>query len=115
MQGAEVCLGGWRGGRGLARLLVLLPRRLLAGGGAVERVLAPCAWFGGGGAADVALASRLQHGLHLDQLSLVVLHVLDECASGFVGAKDLIVDELLGEELSSEEGGVRGWRRCTWG
>jgi len=41
--------------------------------------------------------------------------VLDECASGFVGAKDLIVDELLGEELSSEEGGVRGWRRCTWG
>ena len=115
MQNPQFCLIRRIPRRCLARLLVLLPRRLHAGEGAVERVLAPCAWFGGGGAADVALASRLQHGLHLDQLSLVVLHVLDECASGFVGAKDLIVDELLGEELSSEEGGVRGWRRCTWG
>jgi len=88
VQGAEVCLGGWRGGRGLARLLVLLPRRLHAGEGAVERVLAPCAWFGGGGAADVALASRLEDRLNFDQLSLVVLHVLDERASGVVGAKD---------------------------
>jgi len=38
------------------RLLVLLPRRLLAGGGAVEGVFAPGARFGGEGAADVALA-----------------------------------------------------------
>ena len=50
---------------------------------------------------------RLEDGLHLDQLGLVVLHVLDECASGVVDAKDLLVDELLGEVLS-EEGGVGG-------
>ena len=88
MEGAELGLGGWRGGRGLARLLVLLPRRLLALGRAVERALAPCARFGGEGAADVALASRLEDRLNFDQLSLVVLHVLDEGASGVVGAKD---------------------------
>jgi len=51
------------------------------------------------------LASRLEHGLNFDQLSLVVLHVLDERASGVVGAKDLLVDKLPGEVLS-EEGGV---------
>ena len=50
---------------------------------------------------------RPQHGLHLDQLSLVVLHVLDECASGVVSAEDLLVDELFGEVLS-EEGGEGG-------
>ena len=61
-----------------------------------------------GGLTDVALVGRfLQHVLHLDQLSLVVLHVLDERASGVVGAKDLLVDELLGEVLS-EEGGEGG-------
>jgi len=80
----------------------------LARGGAVKRALAPCARFGGGGAADIALASRfLQHVLHLGQFSLVVLHVFDERASGVVGAEDLLDDELLGE-VSSEEGGVGG-------
>ena len=83
-----------------------LPRRFLALGGAEVAGFAPCARFCSFGAADVALASRsLQHVLHLDQLGLVVLHVLDECASGVVGAKDLLVDKLLGEVLS-EEGGV---------
>jgi len=86
---------------------VLLPRRLLALGGAVKRALAPGARFRAQGAADVALASRLQHGLNFDQLGLVVLHVLDERASGVVGAEDLLVDELFGEVLS-EEGGERG-------
>ena len=104
MEGAEVGLGGGRGGWGFAHLLVLLPRRLLALGRAVERAFAPCARFGAKAAADVALASRLEHGLNFDQLSLVVLHVLDERASGVVGAEDLLVDELLGEVLS-EEGG----------
>ena len=33
------------------------------------------------GLADVAFTSQLQHGLHLVQFSLVVLHVLDEGAS----------------------------------
>ena len=107
MEGAELGLGGGRGGWGFARLLVLLPRRLLAGGGAVEGAFAPCTRFGGGGAADVALASRLEDGGKLDQLSLVVLHVLDERASGVVGAEDLYVDELLGEVLS-EKGGEGG-------
>jgi len=88
VEGSELCLGGGRGCWGFARLLVLLPRRLHAGEGAVERLLAPCAGFGGEGAADVALASRFQHGLNFDQLSLVVLHVLDERASGVVGAED---------------------------
>jgi len=84
------------------RLLVLLPRRLLALGGAVERVLAPGARFRAEGAADVALASRLQHIFNFDQLSLVVLHVLDELADGVVGAVDLVV---LGGERLEEEGG----------
>jgi len=53
------------------------------------------------------LGRSLQHVLHLDQLSLVVLHVLDEGANGVVGAEDLLVDELLGE-VFSEEGGVGG-------
>jgi len=63
-RGAELGLGGGRGCRRLARLLVLLPCRLLALGGAVERAFASCAMFGGGGAADVALASRLEDGLN---------------------------------------------------
>ena len=105
MEGAEFGLSGGRGGRGLARLLVLLPRKLLALGGAVERALAPCARFGAEGAADVALASRLQHGLHLGQFSLVVLQELDELAYGVVGAVDLVV--LSGEEVE-EEGGEGG-------
>ena len=108
VQFSEVFFGGGRPRRRLARLLVLLPRRLLALGGAVECALAPCARFRAEGVADVALASRfLQHVLHLVQLSLVVLHVLDEGASGVVGAKDLLVDVLFGEVLS-EEGGEGG-------
>ena len=87
---------------------MLLPRRLLALGGAEVAGSAPGASFCRGGVADVALASRLlHHVLHLVQLSLVVLHVLDEGASGVVSAEDLYVDELLGEVLS-EEGGERG-------
>ena len=44
---------------------------------------------------------------YFNQLSLVVLRVLDERASGVVGAKDLLVDELFGEVLS-DEGGEEG-------
>jgi len=77
----------------------------LAGGGAVERALAPGARFGGEGAADVAFASRFQDGLNFDLLSLVVLHVLDELADGVVGAVDLVV---LGGEALEEEGGEGG-------
>jgi len=102
---AELGHGGWRGGRGLARLLVLLPRRLLARCRAVEREFAPCARFGAQGAADVALASRLEDGLNFDQLSLVVLHVFYEGADGVVGAVDLVV---LGGEGLEEEGGEGG-------
>ena len=67
---------------------MLLPGLFLAGGGAVERAFAPCARFGAQGAADVALANRLEDGGKLGELSLVVLHVLDERASGVVGAED---------------------------
>jgi len=105
VEGAELGLGGGRGGWGFARLLVLLPRRLLAGGGAVEGVSAPGARFGAQGVADVALASRLEDGLNFDQLSLVVLHVFDELADGVVGAVDLVV---LGGEGLEEEGGEGG-------
>ena len=105
MQNPQVCLTRWWTCRRLARLLVLLPRRLLALGGAVESVLAPCARFGGEGAADIAFASRLEDGLNLDQFSLVVLHVLDELADGVVGAVDLVV---LGGEGLEEEGGEGG-------
>jgi len=105
VEDSEVYLGGWRGCWGFARLLVLLPRRFLALGGAEVAGFAPCASFRCGGLTDVALASRfLQNVLYFNQLSLVVLHVLDESASGVVGAKDLLVDELFGEVLS-EEGG----------
>ena len=87
---------------------MLLPHRLLALGGAEVAGFAPCARFRGGDLADVALVGRLlQHVFHLDQLGLVVLHVLDERASGVVGAEDLLIDELFGEVLS-EEGGVGG-------
>jgi len=105
VEGSEGGGGGGRGGRGFARLLMLLPRRLHAGEGAVERVLAPCARFGAQGAADVALAGWLEDGLNFDQLGLVVLHVLDERASGVVGAKDLVV---FGGEGLEEEGGKGG-------
>ena len=67
---------------------MLLPRSLLALGRAVERAFAPCTRFGSEEAADVAFAGRLQHGLNFDQLSLVVLHVLDELADDVVGAED---------------------------
>ena len=105
MEDSEVGLTRRRTRRRFARLLVLLPRRLLTIGGAVERALAPCAWFGGEGAADVALANRLEDGLNFDQLSLVVLHVLDEGADGVVGAVDLVV---FGGEGLKEEGGEGG-------
>ena len=77
----------------------------MAGGGAVEGVSATGAGFGGEGAADVALASRLEDGINFDQLSLVVLHVLDELADGVVGAVDLVV---FGGEGLEEEGGEGG-------
>jgi len=105
VEGAKGGRGGGRGGRGLARLLVLLPLRPLALGGAVKCAFAPCARFGWEGAADVALASRLEDRLNFDQLSLVVLHVLDELADGVVGAVDLLV---FGGEGLEEEGGERG-------
>jgi len=105
VEGSELGFSRRHPRRRLARLLVLLPRRLLALGGAVERVPAPCARFRAEGAADVALASRLEDGLNLDQLGLVVLHVLDELADGVVGAVDLVV---LGGEGSEEEGGEGG-------
>jgi len=108
MQNPQFCLTRWWTRRRLANLLVLLPRRLLALGGAEIAGFAPCASFRCGGLTDVALVGRLlQHVLHLDQLSLVVLHVLDERASGVVGAEDLLVDKLFGEVLSEEgwEGG----------
>jgi len=108
VQNPQFCLTRRWTRRRLARLLVLLPRRLLALGGAEVAGFAPGARFCRGGVADVALASRfLQHVLHLGQFSLVVLHVFDERASGVVGAKDILVDELFGEVLS-EEGGVGG-------
>ena len=77
----------------------------MALGRAVERAFAPSARFGGGGAADIALASRLEDGLNFNQLSLVVLHVLDELTDGVVGAVDLVV---LGGEGFEEEGGEGG-------
>jgi len=86
---------------------VLLPRRLLALGAAEVAGFAPGASFRCGGLTDVARAGRLEDGLNFDQLGLVVLHVLDERASGVVGAEDLYVDELLGEVLS-EKGGEGG-------
>jgi len=108
VQNPQFCLTRWRCGRRLARLLVLLPRRLLALGAAEVAGFAPCARFRSGGLADVSLASLfLQHVLylsHLSQFSLVVLHVLDEGPSGVIGAEDLLVDELLGEVLSEESG-----------
>jgi len=107
MQNPQVCLTRWWARRRFARLLVILPRRLLALGGAEVAGFAPSARFRCGGLTDVTLVGRLQHSLHLDQLSLVVLHVLDERASGVVGAEDLLVDKLLGEVLS-EEGGEGG-------
>jgi len=105
VEGSELGFSRRHPHRRLARLLVLLPRRLLALGGAVERVLAPCTRFRAEGAADVALASRLQHGLNFDQLGLVVLQDLDELADGVVGAVDLVV---LGGERLEEEGGEGG-------
>jgi len=105
VEDAELGLSGGWPRRRLARLLVRLPRRLLALGAAVERVLAPCARFRAQGAADVAFASRLEDGLNFDQLSLVVLHVLDKLADGVVGAVDLVV---FGGEGLEEEGGEGG-------
>ncbi len=108
MQNPQFCLIRRLPRRRFARLLVLLPRRLLALGGAEVAGFAPCASFRCGGLTDAAPVGRLlQYVLHLDQLSLVVLHVLDERASVVIDAEDLLVDELLGEVLS-EEGGEGG-------
>ena len=106
MEGAELGLSGGWPCRRLARLLVRLPGCFLALGRAVEGVYAPCARFRAQGAADVALASRLKDGLHLDQLSLVVLHELDERADGVVGAVDLVVHGGEGLEEKGGEGGA---------
>jgi len=74
----------------------------------VEGLFAPGAHQTPESVADATFSLfRLQHSLHIDQLSLVVLHVLDERASGVVGAVNLLVDELLGE-VFSEEGGEWG-------
>jgi len=105
VQNPQFYLTRGRGGRRLARLLVLLPRRLHALGAAEVAGLALSARFCSGSLADDALAGRLQHILYLDQLSLVVLHVLDELADGVVGTVDLVV--LSGEEVE-EEGGEGG-------
>jgi len=103
MQNPQFCLIRRLPRRRFARLLVLLPRRLLALGGAEVAGFAPCASFRCGGLTDVALVGRLlQHVLHLNQLSLVVLHVLDERASVVIDAEDLLVDKLFGEVLSEE-------------
>jgi len=110
----QFCLSRRRTCRGLARLLVLLPRRLHAGEGAVECVSAPCSRFRAEGAAIIALASWFQHCLNFNQLSLVVLHVFDELADGVVGAKNLLVDE-LSREVFSEEGGEGGGGDEGWG
>ena len=59
MEGAEVCLGGWRGCWGFTRLLVLLPRRLLALGAAKVAGFAQCTSFRRGGLTDVALHGNL--------------------------------------------------------
>ena len=89
MQNPQFCLTRWRGGRRLVRLLVLLPRSLLALGAAEVARFAPGARFRCGGLADLALAGQfLQHVLNLVQSSLDVLHVLDEHASGVLGAED---------------------------
>ena len=47
----------------------------------------------------------LEDGLNFNQLSLVVLHVLDERAGGVVGTVDLV---MLGGEGFQEEGGEGG-------
>jgi len=108
MQNPQFCLIRRLPHRRLARLLVLLPRRFLALGRAEVAGFAPCACFRCGGLTDVALVGRLlQHVLHLEQLSLVVLHVLDERASVVIDAEDFLVDKLFGEVLS-EEGGEGG-------
>ena len=57
------------------------------------------------GVADETLSSRPQQVVGLNQLSLVVLHVLDELADGVVGAVDLVV---FGWEGLEEEGGKGG-------
>jgi len=102
VEGSELGFSRRRSRRRLARLLVLLPPRFLALGAAEVAGLALSARFCRGSLADDALAGRLQHILHLDQLSLVVLHVFDELADGVVGAVDLVV---LGGEGLEEEGG----------
>ena len=70
-------------------------RLVFALGRAVERGICTLhtGWFGGEGAADIALASRLQHIYELGELSLVVIqvHQADELADGVVGVVDFVV------------------------
>jgi len=49
----------------------------------------------------------LQNVINLDQLGLVVLHVLDELADSVVRAVDLLLNKLFGK-VFSEEGGEGG-------
>ena len=105
VEGSELGFSRRHPRRRLARLLVLLPRRFQALGAAEVAGLALSARFCRGSLADDALAGRLQHILHLDQLSLVVFHVLDKLADGIVGAVDLVV---LGGKGFEEEGGEGG-------
>ena len=62
VEGSQFCLTRWWTRRRPAHFLVLLPRSLLALGGAEVSVLHRASRFCRGGLADVALASRfLQH------------------------------------------------------
>jgi len=105
VEGSELGFSRRHPRRRFARLLVLLPRRFQTLGAAEVAGVALSARFCRGSLADDALTGRFQHGLNFDQLSLVVLHVLDELADGVVGAVNLVV---LGGEGLEEEGGEGG-------
>jgi len=85
--------GGWARWL-LARLLVLLPRRLHAGEGTVERVLAPGARFRTEGAADIALASRLQE-LRTLHKGIALLNMCIQRSGAGDGPTSVVVDFLL--------------------
>ena len=91
----------------LPRLLVLLPLGTSGTRGSSRTRVLHAQGFSPRGAADrrTCESSRLEDGLHLDQLSLVILHVLDELADSVVGAVDLVV---FGREGLEEEGGEGG-------
>ena len=94
MEDSELGLsGGWPRWR-LARLLVLLPRRLHAREGTVERVLAPGARFRTEGAADIALASRLQE-LRTLHKGIALLNMCIQRSGAGDGPTSVVVDFLL--------------------